>query len=151
MSNDFSTPTLPPIGWVANLREDDRELLASYGQFLALYPPNELIFQGDEQHHLFLLISGKLEVRREGRDNPIVVGTITPGECIGEVALFDPGPASATVVALEFSQIWKIDQVSLNLFLESNPVGGNHLMVGLATILSNRLRHLNAKMVELSN
>lgn len=150
MSTDFSTPSLPPIGWVATLKDEDRDLLASYGQFQALYPPNELIFQGDEQKHLYLVISGELEVRREVESTSVVVGTIGAGECIGEVALFDPGPASATVVALEFAQIWKIDQESLNLFLESNPVAGSHLMVGLATILSHRVRQLNAKLAEKS-
>lgn len=148
MAVELTSPNLPPIGWVATLKDEDRDLLGSYGEFVALYPEKDLIRQGQEQKHLYMVVSGLLEVRRDGLEQDIVIGRIQPGESIGEVSIFDPGPASATVRALEFSQIWKIDRDSLNSFLSNNPVAGNLVMVGLSTILSKRIRTLNARLVD---
>ena len=66
MSDTFSQPTLPPIGWVADLKDEDRELLASYGEFVSAYPDRDLIEQGWEQSHLYLVVGGTLDVRRIG-------------------------------------------------------------------------------------
>ncbi len=148
MSSTFDRPMLPALGWVADLKEEDRDLLASYGEFLGLQPDHDMIRQGDEQRHLYFIISGKLEVRRSGLEDDIVVGVIQPGEAFGEIAIFDPGPASAHVRALEFSQIWRIDSESFSSFLKDNPVAGNILMLHLATILSQRTRQLMAQLVD---
>lgn len=148
MSSPFDRPSLPSIGWVADLKTEDRDLLASYGEFIPAYPERDLIEQGWNQTHLYMVITGKLEVRREGLERDLVVGYISPGESIGEVSIFDPGPASASVRAVEFSQIWRIDRDSLNSFLGDNPGAGNLLMVGLSTILSKRIRSLSAQLVD---
>ena len=147
MSSNFDRPTLPSLGWVADLKEDDRDLLASYGEFFGLQPDHDMIRQGDEQRHLFFVISGKLEVRRSGLRDDIVLAVIQPGEAFGEIAIFDPGPASAHVRALEFSQIWRIDSDSLGAFLNDNPMAGNSLLVRLATLLSQRTRELMTQLV----
>ena len=147
MSSTFDRPTLPPVGWVAELKEEDRDLLASYGEFLGVQPDHDMIRQGDEQKHLYFVISGKLEVRRIGLTDDIVVSVIDAGEAIGEIAIFDPGPASASIRALEFSQIWRIDSDSLGSFLTDNPVAGISLITHLATILSQRVRQLMTQLV----
>lgn len=149
LNAEFNSPlSLPAVGWVASLKEEDRELLASYGDFVSAQKDQTLVQQGEEQSHLYLVISGSLEVSRQGLTEDIIVGVIQTGEAIGEVSIFDPGPASATVKATEFSQIWKIDNDSLNSFLSDNPTAGNYLMVGLATILSQRMRNLNSQLVD---
>jgi len=148
MNSSFDRPTLPAVSWTARLKEEDRDLLASYGEFYGLQPDHDLIRQGEDQKHLFFVISGRLEARRTGLQDDVVVGIIQGGELFGEIALFDPGPASAHVRALEFCQIWRIDHDSLNDFLKDNPVSGNHLLTGLATLLSQRLRGMMVHLVD---
>lgn len=148
MNSAFDRPTLPPLGWVADLKEEDRELLSSYGEFLGLQPDHDMIRQGEEQKHLYFIISGKLEARRTGISDDLVVGIIQAGETLGEIAIFDPGPASAHVRALEFSQIWRIDNESLSSFMTDNPVAGNQLLVRLATLLSQRSRMMMTQLVD---
>lgn len=148
MSITFDRPTLPAVGWVANINEDDRDLLATYGEFLGVQPDHDMIRQGEDQNQLFLVISGQLEVRRMGIQDDLVMGVIKAGESIGEIALFDSGPASASIRALEFCQVWCINRESITSFVTDNPVAGNHLLVGLATILSQRARVLSNQVVE---
>jgi CRP/FNR family cyclic AMP-dependent transcriptional regulator len=148
MSGSIDRPTLPDNGLFHGLREDDRDLLATYGQFMGIQPDHDMIRQGDSQTHLYYVINGKLEVRRQGFDDDIVVGLIQTGESFGEMSVFDEGPASASIRALEFSQIWKIDGDSLKAFLNDNPVAGNSIMICIATLLSQRVRKLSQQLVD---
>jgi CRP/FNR family transcriptional regulator, cyclic AMP receptor protein len=148
MSSNFDRPTLPSVGWVSHLADDDRELLSSYGEFFGVQPDHDMIKQGEEQRQLFLVISGKLEARRVGMNDDLVLGIIEAGESIGEIALFDSDSASASIRALEFCQVWCIDRESIASFVKDNPVAGNQLLFGLAHILSQRVRSLSRQVVE---
>lgn len=148
MSDNFSQPTLPPIGWVADLNNEDRELLASYGEFISAYPDRDLIEQGWQQTHLYLVVSGVLDVRRVGLEQDVPIGSLGPGESIGEMSIFDPGPASASVRAQEFSQVWRINRDSLASYLNDSPGSGLLVLGALATILSKRVRLLSQQLVD---
>jgi len=148
MAESFDRPTLPKTGFLEAMADDDRDLLASYGEFRGVQPDHDMIRQGEEQQQVYFVISGKLEVRRQGLADDIVVGIISPGESIGEMSVFDAGPASASIRALEFSQIWVIDGVSLKSFIRDSPVAGNQILLGLATILSQRVRQLSRQLVD---
>lgn len=141
-------PTLPAIGWVADLKEEDRDLLASYGVFCGVHPDHDMIRQGEPQNEVYFVISGRLEARRQGLNDDIIVGVIEEGESIGELSLFDPSPADASVRALEFSQVWKIDRESLMGFISQSPGAGNRMLKGICGVLSRRLREANAKLVD---
>jgi CRP/FNR family transcriptional regulator, cyclic AMP receptor protein len=57
------------------------------------------------------------------------------------VALFDSGTASATVKAVDFSQLWRINRSELLSFVTDNPGAGVPLVMGLAHLLAVRLRN----------
>ena len=145
----LTTPELPPISFLENLSGDDRRLLSNYGEFLPVHPGRKLIAEGEAQDSLFLVISGLLHVVRE-KDGPrTLLWRVTPGETIGEVNLFDPAAASADVVAQEFSQVWRANRADLELFIGAYPVAGASLMVGVAALLSRRLRAMNLRFATL--
>ena len=80
----------------------------------------------------------------------MLLAQVGPGETLGEISLFDPGPAAATVTAVEFSQLWRIADEDLIHFMEENPGAGNVLLRTLASILAQRLRQMNPKAFGLS-
>ncbi len=131
-------PQLPAVSWVTNLKPDDRDLLSSYGEFIPAHPGTPLISQGDTQDNLYVVVSGSLEVSRDGQ----AIATVTEGEALGEVCLFDPGTASATVTPTIFSQLWRINRDELLSFINDNPGAGNQLLFALATTLATRLRNV---------
>ncbi len=51
--------------------------------------------QGSLGREVFVIIDGTAEVRR----NDTKVATVGPGTCVGELALLDHGPRTATVIA----------------------------------------------------
>ena len=61
-----------------------------------------LLDEGELHDDVFLIVKGKVEVRKGVRhDFPFVFGIKGPGDIIGEMAAFDDQPHMASVVALE--------------------------------------------------
>src|SRR5271154_2810892 len=151
MTDTLSKPTLPTFSWIGHLKPDDRELLSSYGEFFPGHPGNVIIEEGLMQTELFVVISGELEVRAKQDDGTeVLLARVGPGETLGEISLFQPGPAAATVTAVEFSQLWRIADADLIQFMEDNPGAGNVLLRTLASILAQRLRQMNPRAFGLS-
>ena len=144
-SNPSSTD-LPAIGVVADLGEEDRAILCSYGGFCFFPPGSVVIQQGSPQESLFLVLAGELHARRKDEDREILIGSIRQGESFGEINIFDPARASATVVAVAPTQIWRIGRAELLGFLDGYPEASVKLLSHLAALLSRRIRGLAAKL-----
>jgi CRP-like cAMP-binding protein len=147
MSSDFSRPELPAKGIVSGLADEDRALLSNYGEFLPLQPGQSVIIEGNEQDALFYVISGVLHVHTDTANRRVLIGRIEAGESFGEVNLFDPGVASASVTAQEFTQIWKATRTEIDAFISAYPEAGARLMSGIITVMSRRLRAMNSRIV----
>ena len=88
MSDDniLTTPTLPTFSWVGHLKQDDRELLSSYGEFFPGHPGNIIIEEGSVQTEVLVVISGRLEVRaRQDDGTELLLAQVGPGETLGEM------------------------------------------------------------------
>jgi CRP/FNR family transcriptional regulator, cyclic AMP receptor protein len=136
MSDDLSRPSLPATKFLSGLRPDDRDILGSYGEFIPALPGTTLITEGAEQPNVYFVISGSLAVYRDGEE----IALLHEGDSIGEIGLYAPDKANATVAAKGFSQLWRINQVELRNFIQDNPVAGNEILTSLLTIVSERLR-----------
>ena len=79
-------------------RPRDRELLALASLFdeVRLEPGERLIREGEPGREVFLIVDGQASV--SVREQPL--GTVGPGEFVGEMTLFERAPRSATVTAL---------------------------------------------------
>lgn len=151
MPETLSKPTLPNFSWVGQLKPDDLDLLSSYGEFFPGHPGNIIIEEGVLQTEVFVVISGELEVYASQEDgSKTLLARVGPGETLGEISLFNPGPAAATVVVTEFSQLWRIADSHLIEFMDENPGAGIVLLRTLSSILAQRLRQLNPKAFGLS-
>ena len=146
MSSDLNSPELPAIGFVADLTEDDRQILSGYGEFLPVHEDKALIEEGQEQNSLYFVISGRLHASNDIEGRRILLGRLGRGDLVGEVNVFDPQAASATVTAMEFSQVWRIDQPMIDSFIKDHPAAAAQLLVHISTQLSKRLRETNEKV-----
>ena len=144
----LTAPLLPAAGLAANLEQEDRDALSSYGTFHIAQPGEVLIDQGVSHGKLFCLISGTLHARRISETEDIVLGKIKPGDWIGEVDLFDPSSAVCSVVAVEPSQYWVITREELEEFINNYGTAGTILLIGLATTLSRRIRDVTRHLAE---
>jgi CRP/FNR family transcriptional regulator, cyclic AMP receptor protein len=149
MDTPLTRPELPALSFLENLAEEDRRLLSGYGEFLPVQPGTHLIREGEAQNSLYLVISGLLHVVREQSGPRTLLWRATAGETLGEVNLFDSAAASADVIAQEFTQVWKASREDLETFVGSYPEAGATLMIGVARLLSQRLRAMNLRFAAL--
>ncbi len=137
--------TLPEMGFVAGLDEDERTLFGSFGEFLSLNEGEKLIAEGEDQDALFLIIFGQFHVQTDSTGRSLLLGSLKSGDTVGEINIFDSGKASASVVCKSLSQVWKINKASLEQYLAEDPGAASRVLVNIATQLSKRLRATNDK------
>lgn len=85
-------------------RFDQRQLKRLANRFVSreYEAGKEIVTQGMEGIGLFVVVSGRAEAVRERLDGTkVVVNQFDPGDFFGEMALFDDGPRTASVIATE--------------------------------------------------
>jgi cAMP-dependent protein kinase regulator len=75
-----------------------------------------LIREGDVGSHFYIVLSGKLKVHKKGQQ----IGTLTPGDFVGEIALLAPVPRTATVTAVEHTQVLELSRIAFFETLSAN-------------------------------
>lgn len=148
MTEKFVRPELPSLGIVADMDPADRALLGGYGEFMPAQPGQKLITVGDAQDNLYFVISGLLHVTIMVDGRQKLVARVEAGETLGEINVFDPGKASATVTAQEFSQIWKVNRNDIDQFVKAYPSAGASLLDGIITVMCRRIRNMNDKLAD---
>lgn len=102
------------------------------------YPKDAyLFFRGDPPDALYILWIGRVKVVRhtnQGRD--VVLEVLGPGQLLGEMAVLDGRPYSATAQALEEAAVISIARADFFTLLERYPV----VAMGVITELNRRLR-----------
>ncbi len=97
----------------------------------------QIIFhEGQLGDAMYIIWSGRAAVLKGDIQTPVVLGYRGPGEIVGEMALLENRPRSATVVALEDMRLLSISRNDFENLLQSNPSVG----MGILGTLSARLR-----------
>jgi CRP/FNR family transcriptional regulator, cyclic AMP receptor protein len=86
---------LASVSLFSTCTKKELQAVARSGDELVLPAGKVLCQQGTLGREAFVIIAGTAEVRRNDKK----VATVGPGTCVGELALLDHGPRTATVVA----------------------------------------------------
>jgi CRP-like cAMP-binding protein len=108
--------------------------------------PNAVLFeQGDAGDALYAIVSGALEVSVLSRDGrKLALDIFRQGALFGEIALFDPGPRTATVTAIEPCVLHKIKNADLLREIRSDP----DLAEDLIRLAGQRMRWMGDQLSE---
>lgn len=139
---------LQATGILSFMDEEALEALKYHGSFGEYGPGEVIINEGERQYSLWIVISGKLEVYITSSGKEVKVAEISDGDCLGEVSIFEPGEASASVRVTETAVLWNLEVDQLQRYFEKLPVAGGQLMLGIAQLLSRRLRSANQQMLQ---
>jgi len=105
-----------------------------------------LFREGEAGDTFFIVTAGKMKLGRtaqDGRENLLAI--LGPGEMIGELTLFDPGPRTATATAVSSVELSALNHRDLIAWIERNPQVTKHLLAALAR----RLRRTNETLADL--
>lgn len=144
--NEPGHPEIPALGFARDLTVEERRELSRFGDYVTAEPGQEIIREGDPQDALFLVVSGLVHVQTLQGGRSLLLNTLRSGDSVGEVGIFDPGPASATVCANEFAVLWSIGREKLLSYMQAQPLASAKLLLNIATLLSKRLRKTNEKV-----
>jgi CRP-like cAMP-binding protein len=107
---------------------------------------NTLFQEGDAGDRLYVVTEGKIKLSHasgDGRESLLMV--LGPGDMFGELSLFDPGPRTATAIAVTDSGVLGLGNTDLNPWLAGRPEVAQKLLQALA----HRLRRTNEAMSDL--
>jgi CRP-like cAMP-binding protein len=114
---------------------------ARSGEEISLDVGQVLFTKGDAGHELYVVRSGELQILDGNR----VFETVGPGGIVGEMALIDHGPRSATVRASTASEVVPFDERRFLFMVQQTP----HFALRVMRVMSARLRAMNARATEL--
>src|SRR5699024_5935067 len=106
----------------------------------------EIFREGTPGDRLYVIGAGKVKLGHtapDGREHLLAI--LGPGEILGEVSLYDPGPRTATATALSQTVVVELQHTYLLRVLDARPEISQHLLRSLAI----RLRRTNDKVSDL--
>jgi CRP/FNR family transcriptional regulator, cyclic AMP receptor protein len=103
---------------------------------LQIAPGDSLFREGEKGEKMYVLLEGEMEILL----GDFVLETVRQGALIGEMALIDDSPRTASVVAKTPCRLAEIDRRRFHFLVQQTPHFATHVMKTLA----DRLRHMNA-------
>lgn len=112
-------------------------LLAAGGTYKKLDPEEILFYEGSKCFYYYQLVSGKIRwvnINDEGKE--FIQTMIEPGECVGELPLFDDEPFAATAIAVKESMVIRLHKTSFLQLIKDNP----EIHLSFSKLLAQRTR-----------
>ena len=105
-----------------------------------------LVEQGEQGVGLFVIASGKVKiVKKPSSGEEFDLAVHGPGEFIGEMAVLDGAPRSASVVALEDTDCLLLTSWDFRARMKAHP----EIALELLPVIVTRFRETNEKLLEL--
>lgn len=109
----------------------------------------KVMVEGDRESYMFILVSGRLQIiKRDEGEAEKKLATVREGKSIGEMSVVDGMHHSATVVALEDSELLLLTKHNFDMLLSKNPAVGLVMMHKIANLMSLRLRQTSGVLVD---
>ena len=105
-------------------------------------PGNRCLFrQGDVGNKLFILISGRLQVvMRRSNGSSEILGEVTRGETVGEMAIFTGETRSADIIAVRDSVLVSISRKAFEEIIAQHPT----VVMNITRLIIERLKERNS-------
>ena len=115
-------------------------------------PRAVIVREGSSDDSAFLVLSGRVAVRRKDADSGIefLLAELGEGEMFGEMALLTRKPRTASVVALEATTCGILEQSDFDQLLAEQPAAARAMLAALAGRLDAANRHVGIDFVNLS-
>jgi CRP-like cAMP-binding protein len=124
------------------LSPEQIDRFARVGELESFHADEQIVVEGTLGDALYLILSGKVEVVKNGHRLAI----LQAGAFFGEMSLVEPAARSATVVAMEAAHLFRLPNFGVQGLLVEDAVAFNHVLVTIVRVLSERLRHANQQM-----
>jgi CRP/FNR family transcriptional regulator, cyclic AMP receptor protein len=116
-SQDTKVEALRRAPLFEGLSKKELTQLARVSEDMEIPEGTTLTKEGDLGHEFFVIVEGETQVKRKGRS----LGTRGPGDFIGEIALLEQTPRTATVTAKTPLRVFVLTSKDFHHLLEEYP------------------------------
>lgn len=128
----------------------DTATIAGYLQQAGFAAGDRIFGEGDEGTFACFILDGQVDVTKlNDVEEPILISILGRGRAIGEMALIDQAPRSASVVARSAGTLLLLHRDRFEALLAAEPRIGVHLLRRIARMVCMNLRKTSAAVAEL--
>jgi CRP-like cAMP-binding protein/anti-anti-sigma regulatory factor len=140
-------------GLLDELTDAEMAVVRSYAEECRFTGGSTIFEQGDAGDSLYILLDGMVDavIADTATGRRIRVNTMTRGAVFGEMAILDPQPRSATLVAMEDAVCYRISAGQFERLNAQDPSFGLRLMKYMCLLFTTRLRLANLAIIELES
>lgn len=107
------------------------------------YGDGEVVFrEGDEGRHVYFVLSGAVQIRKEGSQFASGLGRCVAGDCFGEMSVVDAHPRSATAFAVGETELARYDREAFFDVVRQDP----EVAVSVIASLGSKLRNTSEEL-----
>ena len=134
----------------SGLSESDREIVEEHMYETHLDAGEVLFNEGDQGDFLCYVVQGRLQVTKKNQSGrAIELAVLRRGQLIGEMAMVEHAPRSATAVALEEAVLMVLTRKGFELLLNQHADIGVVILRSLVKLMSTKIRDLSEDFVDL--
>ncbi len=148
-TNTAILDSLSKISLFSELEPEQLEFVAKYTLLLSVDAGETVFREGEKGDFVCFVADGLLAVVKAAEDGKIVELTTLPqGSSMGEMAVIDDFPRSATVISRKPSQLITMTRSQFHSIVSTHPEIGISILKGIARVLSLNLRKTSANLVQ---
>ncbi len=100
--------TLRSLPYFTDLPDELLEQVCNQSEEITVPVETTIIEEGTLSEDMYVVVDGELRVTKQGTDREVVLASLGPGEVVGEIALLDEAPRTATVTTARASKLIRI-------------------------------------------
>lgn len=125
----------------AGLPERVMDLIASNLRVVNVVPGAQLLREGEHAHSLFVVREGELQILKRGKGGTeYKLAVLKAGDCVGEMAVIDIQPRSATARAVGHATLYVLELGEIAKLYTSDVEAYALLVLNISREISRRLR-----------
>jgi len=132
MNTDDRISSLRQTDLFNGFNNDELQQFAAKVTEITLEPGQILFQEGEAGNDIFVVVKGELRIFKDKR----IITAVLPCDYVGEMAILEDKPRSASVEAVQPSHLLKITSTQFQEYLASQP----RSLVSMMTTLSQRVR-----------
>ncbi|NOR89384.1 MAG: cyclic nucleotide-binding domain-containing protein [Anaerolineales bacterium] len=103
------------------LDQEDLDRLSESVEIVTISKGEELFHEGDEGNNAYVIKQGEIEIIKESNDREVLLAVQSEGRVIGEMALLESMPRTATARARSNVVLYAIQKKELDQLMNSSP------------------------------
>jgi len=112
-------------------------------------PGEEIFWENEPGLGMYIIKSGVVEISQTSKGVPQKLATLGEGDFFGEMALLDEAPRAASAVTQDDCEVIGFFKPDLFDLIERDPRLGMKIVLGVAKMVSMRLRYTNRQLKEM--